>query len=664
MTTTNQLVRFHSALPGTIVATSTITGLQAGENVLGIDFRQATGQLYALGSTSRLYRLDTATGAATQVGSAPFTPALTGSAFGVDFNPVVDRLRVVSDTGQNLRLHPDTGVVAGTDTALNPPGRAIVGSAYTDNVDGTIRTTLFGIDATGDALVRQGGPNGIPSPNAGLITPIGALGVDTSTTLGFDISTLDGTAFAALQVAGTSALYTIDLGTGAATPIGAIGAASPISGLAAQPVDFHMAEGSTGTFFNTDILVANPNAVPVPVTVSYLTEAGNVVTATQTFAPLSRTTIAADAVPGIDSTAVSSVVTSHLGLPLVVERTMRWGEGGYGMHTETAAPGLSRTWYFAEGSQGFFDTFFLLANPAPVANIATLRFLLESGAVVTKTYPLTPQSRLTVWTGGIPELVNQAFGTVVTFGIAGAAERAMYFGTPTFNAGHGSRGVIAPATDWFLAEGATGSFFTTFVLLINPGTTAANVTMTYLREGGGQVTKVKSIPANTRLTVNVALEDPSLAATAVATHVSSDVPVVVERAQYWPFTPDQWYEAHNSFGVVGTASRWALAEGRVGGDEQFQTFVLLANNGTVPANVTLSFLRSTGAPVPKVFLVPANGRLTVTTGPGSMVPELANESFGALIVADRPIFVERALYSNTTGVLWAAGSNATATAVP
>ena len=64
------------------------------------------------------------------------------------------------------------------------------------------------------------------------------------------------------------------------------------------------------------------------------------------------------------------------------------------------------------------------------------------------------------------------------------------------------------------------------------------------------------------------------------------------------------------------------------------------------------------------MLVPGNGRLTVTTGPGSMVPELADESFGALIVADRPIFVERALYSNTTGVIWAAGSNATATAVP
>ena len=133
------------------------------------------------------------------------------------------------------------------------------------------------------------------------------------------------------------------------------------------------------------------------------------------------------------------------------------------------------------------------------------------------------QSRLTVYAGAIPELVNQSFGAQVTFTFAGAAERAMYFGTPTFSGGHESAGVTRPSTSWFLAEGATGSFFTTFVLLSNPNATPAAVTLTYLREGGGTVTSVKTIPAGTRLTINIAIEDPSLAATSVATRVTSDV---------------------------------------------------------------------------------------------------------------------------------------------
>ena len=106
----------------------------------------------------------------------------------------------------------------------------------------------------------------------------------------------------------------------------------------------------------------------------------------------------------------------------------------------------------------------------------------------------------------------------------------MYFGSPVFNGGHESAGVTQPATEWFLAEGATGSFFITFVLLANPSGPDANLTLTYLREGGGTVTRTMVLPASSRRTINVALEDASLAATSVATRVTSDVPIVAERA--------------------------------------------------------------------------------------------------------------------------------------
>src|SRR4030095_14815219 len=103
---------------------------QGGENVLGIDFRPATGELYGLGSTSRLYRIGIANGAAVQVGAGPFSPLLSGTDFGFDFNPQSDRIRVVSDAEQNLRLNPDNGTIAGVDTNLNPPGN-VVAAAYT-----------------------------------------------------------------------------------------------------------------------------------------------------------------------------------------------------------------------------------------------------------------------------------------------------------------------------------------------------------------------------------------------------------------------------------------------------------------------------------------------------------------------------------------------------
>ncbi len=220
----NSLLRFNSAAPGTIAGAVAVTGLQAGETILGIDFRPATAQLYAVGSTSRLYTIDTTTGAAVQVGSGPFSPPLSGTEFGFDFNPVVDRIRVVSDADQNLRLSPATGAIAATDTALsyasgdpnfgqNP---TVVGAAYTNNTAGVTTTVLYDIDSNLDLLLRQN------PPNNGTLNTIGPLGVDTSNFVGLDIS-VGGMTFAALTVGGVPGLYTINLATGTASHVGTIG---------------------------------------------------------------------------------------------------------------------------------------------------------------------------------------------------------------------------------------------------------------------------------------------------------------------------------------------------------------------------------------------------------------------------------------------------------
>lgn len=225
VTATNQLVRFNTATPGTTATVGTITGLQPGESILGIDFRPANGQLYGLGSSSRLYTINITSGMATQVGTAgAFT--LNGTAFGFDFNPTVDRIRVVSNTGQNLRLHPDTGGLTATDTPLNPGVPNVNAAAYTNNFAGATSTTLYDIDTTTNSLYIQN------PPNAGTLILVGPLGVVSTDSTGFDIAPFSGQALAALTVGGMSRLYTINLTTGTATLVGMIGNGTVLRGLA------------------------------------------------------------------------------------------------------------------------------------------------------------------------------------------------------------------------------------------------------------------------------------------------------------------------------------------------------------------------------------------------------------------------------------------------
>lgn len=240
----NKLQRFKSNTPAVIDATVNITGLQVGETLIGIDFRPETGGLYGIGTTGRLYVIDFATGAAAQIGNGVFAQPLLGTSFGTDFNPLIDRLRIVSDADQNLRVNPNNGTITGVDTNLSyvagdpfaAVDPAIVAAAYRlHDVGGVASTTLYGIDSFTNSLVRIGGLAGTPSPNLGQLSTIGPLGVDPLDFTGFDIGPGD-SAFAALDIGGQTQLFTINLTTGAATLVGTIGDGTPIRGLAVAPV--------------------------------------------------------------------------------------------------------------------------------------------------------------------------------------------------------------------------------------------------------------------------------------------------------------------------------------------------------------------------------------------------------------------------------------------
>jgi len=429
---------------------------------------------------------------------------------------------------------------------------------------------------------------------------------------------------------------------------------------------YSLAEGATGSFFDLDVLLANPSGDPAPVTVFFLRQDGTAVPHSLTLPPTSRTTLHVDQIPGLENQGgVSTIVKSMAGIPIVVERTMFWDQSYYGSHGGTAVDGPRPRWLFAEGSEGFFNTFVLLANSNVTAASVTLTFLREGSTPFTKTLTVPPSSRVTVAANGIPELVGRSFSIVVDATEPIIAERAMYFGTARlFDGGHESTGVPSGAQSWFLAEGATGPFFETFILIGNPNPAAATAVVTFLTGSGQTVVRNKTIPANGRLTINIETEDPQLANVAVSTAVVASQPVVVERAMYWPGPPSTWAEAHNSFGSTFVSSKWGLAEGRVGMDHGFETYILLANPNTTAANVRITFLRANGATVVKTFTVTPSSRFTV--GVSAAVPELQNEEFGALVEVTNGlgIGVERALYSNALGQVWAAGTNALATRLP
>jgi hypothetical protein len=204
----NTLHIFNPAKP--MPVTKAITGLPAGDMIVGIDFRPATSQLYAMGSSSRIYTINLGNGAATQVGAAAFTPALNGTDFGFDFNPTVDRIRVVSNAGQNLRLNPITGAVAAADSTLRPGMPQVSAAAYTNNFAGATATRLFVIDHNSDRLFEQN------PPNNGVLVDIGALGIDIAASNGFDIGGTSNNAWLIATVGGSHRIYSINTTTGAA----------------------------------------------------------------------------------------------------------------------------------------------------------------------------------------------------------------------------------------------------------------------------------------------------------------------------------------------------------------------------------------------------------------------------------------------------------------
>jgi hypothetical protein len=254
VTADNKLIRFNGGQPQRIQSSLQLKGLQPGEQVLGIDFRVARNQLYLLASSGQLYRVKLADASLEPIGAAVGLPA-SGGQWGFDFNPTVDRIRVVHETGANLRRHPDNGsqvdgnpsleglqgdgtlMFDASDANANKPVR-IGGAGYTYNKQDEKITTNYAIDLAQGLLVTQGTKEGVApavSPNTGKLFTVGPLGIKPQR-LQFDISDVNNAAYIAVDEAAGDAVYRVDLASGKATRVARIGAGGvQLRGMAIEP---------------------------------------------------------------------------------------------------------------------------------------------------------------------------------------------------------------------------------------------------------------------------------------------------------------------------------------------------------------------------------------------------------------------------------------------
>jgi hypothetical protein len=372
----------------------------------------------------------------------------------------------------------------------------------------------------------------------------------------------------------------------------------------------------------------------------------------------------------------STVIDSDV--PVVVDRTMTWDWSTYGSHAETAIPAPATTWYFAEGATHTgFQLFYLLQNPSDAAATVAAEFMLPAPrSPVVRSYDIPANTRLTVWANMDPDLAQTDVSAVFTSPMPIIAERAMYLDSPvqTFAAGHEAAGITAPATEWFLAEGATGPYFDLFILFANPNDVPAQCDVDFLLPDGSVIPRDATIAPRSRENIWVDAEGGVLADTAVATKVICDEPVVVERAMWWPGpTVTTWTEAHVSSGATTTGTSWALAEGEQGGARAVDTYILIANMSDFDGLVHVTLLFEDREPMERSYVVTANSRMNVAVGApvdyGGFGEAVAGTRFGAVVESVTPtwssaraeLIVERSMYSNASGVVWAAGTNALAT---
>jgi hypothetical protein len=242
----------------------------------------------------------------------------------------------------------------------------------------------------------------------------------------------------------------------------------------------------------------------------------------------------------------------------------------------------------------------------------------------------------------------------------------MYADTPgqQWAGGTSSAAVSSLSPQWFFAEGATGSFFNTFFLIENPNATAITVRATYLLYTGESFQKDYPLAPDARFTLNPAADDARMVSTAFSTKFETlgNEGIIVERAMWWPASLP-WIEGHNSAGVTSTGTMWAVAGGELGGADNAETYVLVANTSPFAASIRVRAYADDDTTAERTFSVTQSTRFNLNMH--DYFTELNGKKFGVTIESlgtdPAQITAEVSVYLSADGVAWSAGSNAQAT---
>ncbi|MGH9163017.1 MAG: hypothetical protein ACRD2X_23895, partial [Vicinamibacteraceae bacterium] len=437
----------------------------------------------------------------------------------------------------------------------------------------------------------------------------------------------------------------------------------------------YFAEGIEANLFETRFALLNPTDEPSSVTMIFEDDRGERHARAMALPPHTRATVTGRQIPELAGRGFSTLVESNG--DVIVDRTVSWGAGRYGAHLETGLPTPSTKWYLTEGIawSGLFDLFYLVQNPnASPAEIAVTYLLANGQAPQVRRYTAAPHSRLTIWVNGEGDPLSHAELSAIvesTNGVPVIAERALYLSGQgqAFLSGSASAGVTAPAKRWFFGEGATGAYFDMFLSLANPNDEAATVRATYLLPMGRTARRTYTLRPRSRKTVYVDQEGADLEQTSVSTILESTngVSFLAERSMWWPGpTAANWYESHSTVGATKTSTRWAIAEGEVGGAAETQTYVLVANTSAGQRKARVTLLFEDGSRTSRTYTLPAKSRTDIPIARD--FPESEGRRFGALVesIGAEPaqLVVEHAIYWNTGGKLLSAGGAALGSPLP
>lgn len=437
-----------------------------------------------------------------------------------------------------------------------------------------------------------------------------------------------------------------------------------------HPRGFHrryFAEGAASAFFETSLGLANPHGdATAHVLLTLWPAARPQVRHAVMVAPLAHARVVVNDIAGMPGTAFSTIVESDVEVAAV--RTLTWDRAGarYGAHAELAISAPSPTWYFAEGAtHSGVAMFYLLQNPNAFEVDVDITYLRPPPlSPVTRTHQVGALARSTVWVNfDDPQLAatDVSASLVVRGNHPIVAERAMYLDRDgvTFEAGHASAGAPAPAATWHFAEGRTGAWFDEYLLLANPSAQAVEAEVSLAAAGGARLMRTVSIPAQSRMSIDVERVDAAVADAEVAAVVRGrgGATLVAERALWWGGSFAEWIEAHASLGATMPAARWLCAAGEVGGSTAADTFVLVANGASAPRDIRVTMLPPDGGAVVAPFTVAAGGRLTVDVR--QAFPGSVDRHFGVLVEAAGAapdLVVEQSTYWSASA-LFRAGAN-------